>query len=602
MKFLRFLLQVSWQQMLLAGVTGLVSGCGNALLIFMINQSINQASPPNALLYFGALAALTLLTSIISQFFLIRLAQNAIYQLRLRLSQNILHSPLTHLEKLGTNRLLATLTEDVRFLSKAVAVVPVLCIDMATIVGTVIYLAWLSGGIFVITCVITALSMLFVQTQVRKAQQLFAVAREEEDQLFKHFQAIVSGIKEFKLHRRRQEDFLDTELRETAETLKQKNSKAMERFAAANVLGQLTQFVQLGFILFFLANFWHISVPLLASYILATTYLALPMQNLLSRMPDLIQGNVALKKIEQMNLALAQQSEVLAEEQAIVRPQVELSLNQVTYAYESEGGMMPPPHPMGDFPPHPEVHFAEQGRPPGHPLERGLPPHPHPRPGERMPMHGHGHGPKGFPPHPPDQGFRLGPISLSFQPGKITFLVGGNGSGKSTLAKLITGLYSPQSGTITLNGTLITEENRDWYREHFSAIFSDFFLFERCLGLDSADLDEEATAYLKHLQLDHKVQVKNGVFSTTQLSQGQRKRLALLIAYLEDRPVYVFDEWAADQEPQFRELFYRQILPSLKQRRKTVLVITHDDRYFHLADQLIKLDYGQVEGKLAERF
>lgn len=592
MKFLRFLLQVSWQQMLLAGATGLVSGCGNALLIFMINQSINQSSPPNALLYFGALAILTLLTSILSQFFLIRLAQNAIYQLRLRLSKNILNAPLTHLEKLGTSRLLATLTEDVRFLSKAVAVVPVLCIDLATIVGTVIYLAWLSGGIFVITCTITALSILFVQTQVRKAQQLFALAREEEDQLFKHFQAIVSGMKEFKLHRLRQEDFLDTELRETAETLKQKNSKAMERFAAANVLGQLTQFVQLGFILFFLANFWQISVPLLASYILATTYLALPMQNLLSRMPDLIQGNVALKKIEQMNLALAQQTEVLSTERAIVSPQVELSLNQVTYAYENEGGMLPPPHAMEA--PHPREHFAGHGHPP----ERGLPPHPRPHRGGAS-LHEHG---RGFPPRLSERGFQLGPVSLSFQPGKITFLVGGNGSGKSTLAKLITGLYSPQSGTITLNGTLITEENREWYRQHFSAIFSDFFLFDRCLGMDNADLDHEATMYLKHLQLDHKVQVKNGVFSTTQLSQGQRKRLALLIAYLEDRPVYVFDEWAADQEPQFREFFYREILPSLKQRRKTVLVITHDDRYFHMADQLIKLDYGQIESKLAERF
>ncbi len=594
MKFLRFLLQVSWQQMLLAGIAGLISGCGNAFLIYLINQAINQASPPNALFSFGALATLTLLTSILSQFFLIRLAQNAIYQLRLRLSQNILHSPLTHLEKLGTNRLLATLTEDVRFLSKAVAVVPVLCIDLATIVGTVIYLAWLSGGIFVITCTITALSILFVQTQVRTAQQLFALAREEEDQLFKHFQAIVSGIKELKLHRLRQEDFLDTELRETAETLKQKNTRAMERFAAANVLGQLTQFLLLGFILFFLANFWHISVPLLASYILATTYLALPMQNLLSRMPDLIQGNVALKKIEQMNLALAQQSEVLPEVREMVSPQVELSLNQVTYAYESEGGMLPPPHAMGDFPPHPRGHFAGQGHPP----ERSLPPHPHPRPHHGARMHEND---RGFPPRPPERGFQLGPISLSFQPGKITFLVGGNGSGKSTLAKLITGLYSPQSGTITLNGTLITEENREWYRQHFSAIFSDFFLFDRCLGMGNADLDQEATTYLKHLQLDHKVQVKNGVFSTTQLSQGQRKRLALLIAYLEDRPVYVFDEWAADQEPLFREFFYREILPSLKQRRKTVLVITHDDRYFHMADQLIKLDYGQIEGKLAQR-
>jgi putative ATP-binding cassette transporter len=115
------------------------------------------------------------------------------------------------------------------------------------------------------------------------------------------------------------------------------------------------------------------------------------------------------------------------------------------------------------------------------------------------------------------------------------------------------------------------------------------------LGFNHIDLDQEVQRYLKQLQLDKKVQVKDGVLSTTRLSQGQRKRLALLTAYLEDRPIYLFDEWASDQEPLFRDLFYKEILVKLKERGKTILVITHDDRYFHLADHIIKLDYGKVE-------
>lgn len=101
-------------------------------------------------------------------------------------------------------------------------------------------------------------------------------------------------------------------------------------------------------------------------------------------------------------------------------------------------------------------------------------------------------------------------------------------------------------------------------------------------------------SYLERLQLDHKVQVKDGTLSTIELSQGQRKRLALLTACLEDRSIYLFDEWAADQDPYFREIFYQQILRELKQRGKTVLVISHDDRYFHLGARLIKLDYGNI--------
>jgi putative pyoverdin transport system ATP-binding/permease protein len=194
-----------------------------------------------------------------------------------------------------------------------------------------------------------------------------------------------------------------------------------------------------------------------------------------------------------------------------------------------------------------------------------------------------------------DKSFILGPIDLTIYPQEIIFIVGGNGSGKSTLAKLITGLYIPEDGAIFWDGELVNEQNREWYRQHFSVVFSDFYLFDELLGAENTDLDNQARSYLQQLQLDHKVKVENGKLSTTALSQGQRKRLALLTAYLEDRPIYLFDEWAADQDPIFKELFYTQLLPELKNKGKTVLAISHDDRYFHLADRIVKLDYGKIE-------
>ncbi|WP_437299542.1 cyclic peptide export ABC transporter [Sorangium sp. So ce426] len=193
-----------------------------------------------------------------------------------------------------------------------------------------------------------------------------------------------------------------------------------------------------------------------------------------------------------------------------------------------------------------------------------------------------------------DRSFLLGPIDIELRPGEIVFLIGGNGSGKTTLAKLLVGLYAPEGGEILLNGEPVTEETRDAYRQHFSAVFSDFYLFESLIGLERAQLDERARALLVELELDHKVKVVDGVVSTTKLSQGQRKRLALLISYLEDRPFYVFDEWAADQDPAYKEVFYKRLLPELKARGKTVIAITHDDRYFHLADRCIKLEFGRL--------
>jgi putative ATP-binding cassette transporter len=125
-------------------------------------------------------------------------------------------------------------------------------------------------------------------------------------------------------------------------------------------------------------------------------------------------------------------------------------------------------------------------------------------------------------------------------------------------------------------------------------VFTDFHLFEDYLGFRRPGIDDQVRRYLDQMQIAHKVSVQDGRLSTIALSQGQRKRLTLVTALLEDRPVYVFDEWAADQEPQFRELFYRNILADLKRAGKTVVVITHDDRYFDVADQLVKLDFGHL--------
>jgi putative ATP-binding cassette transporter len=191
--------------------------------------------------------------------------------------------------------------------------------------------------------------------------------------------------------------------------------------------------------------------------------------------------------------------------------------------------------------------------------------------------------------------FVLGPIELELRPGELVFLVGANGSGKTTLAKLIVGLYEPEAGAILYNDQPIDTSNRHAYRESFSAIFSDFHLFEALLGIDAGDVDARANQLLAALGLGHKLTVRDGRLSSTRLSSGQRRRLALLVAYLEDRPVLVFDEWAADQDPTYKQIFYTEVLPALRARGKAVLVISHDDRFFHLADRCLKLEAGRLQ-------
>jgi len=187
--------------------------------------------------------------------------------------------------------------------------------------------------------------------------------------------------------------------------------------------------------------------------------------------------------------------------------------------------------------------------------------------------------------------FKIGPINYSFNSGEIVFITGGNGSGKSTLAKIVTGLYEAQTGEVLLNGQSI--ETRD-LEQKYAAIFADFHLFDKLYGIDYASKKEVFQKYIEIMQLDSKIEVENGIFNTTNLSTGQKKRLALAISYLEDRPMYLFDEWAADQDPEFREFFYRELLPELKKKGKCIVAITHDDRYFDVADKLIKMEWGKI--------
>ncbi|MEM9719524.1 MAG: cyclic peptide export ABC transporter [Bacteroidota bacterium] len=191
-----------------------------------------------------------------------------------------------------------------------------------------------------------------------------------------------------------------------------------------------------------------------------------------------------------------------------------------------------------------------------------------------------------------DKGFAVGPIDFEVRRGEIIFLIGGNGSGKTTFAKLIMGLYRPQEGEIKINGERV---KYSLLGEYFSVIFSPPYLFEKLYDIDLEEKKDQLCKYLSLLELDKKVTIHNGRFSTIDLSSGQRKRLALLLCFLEDRPIYLFDEWAADQDPAYRRFFYQTLLPEMKNEGKIIIAITHDDSYFHIADRILKMEEGTLK-------
>lgn len=535
MKLIYLLLRSSWGMVAIAIGTGFLSGGSSAALIALISTA-SAGSNKTSLTYiiwgFLGLVIVALITSITSQVMLVRLSQDAVSQLRMRLSRQILTSELTHLEQLGNPRLLAILTEDVQTVANAVYVIPFLCIDLAIVLGCLVYITWLSWLVLLILCGLIVVGIGSCQWLISKGEKLLALARDDQDVLFKHFQTVTAGVKELKLNYQRRQVFLERNLQPTVARFRRHNVDGLTLFAATTSWGRLIFFFAMGFLLFALPKLLTINPQTISGYILTFTYLMLPMDNIITDIPQISKANIALQKIESLGLSLGSRAEVSTVPPPLNTSWQILDFQGVTHTYHREQE---------------------------------------------------------------DQGFILGPIDLRLHPQELIFIVGGNGSGKSTLAKLITGLYIPESGRIVFDEELITDENREWYRQHFAVVFSDFYLFDELLGIGNSDLDSLAESYLKQLQLDHKVKIDHGRLSTTALSQGQRKRLALLTAYLEDRPIYLFDEWASDQDPLFKDFFYTQLLPQLRNKGKTVLVISHDDRYFHLADRIVKLDYGKID-------
>lgn len=517
-------------------LVGIISGASNAALLAMIGRMLSGVASMSTgfIVIFFVLCITLPVARFASEAMLINLSSKAMLALRMRLSRQILSAPLRRLEELGPHRLLATLTEDVPAIGNSLVNIPIVTMHISIVLGCLIYLGWLSWMLLLGLIGFMIVGTLSYQAPLRRGTRRYRIVREEWDRLFKHFQALTSGVKELKLHHDRREAFVTQALYPTAAALRKHAMIGHLTFVGANSWGTSLFFILIGLILFTTQSWSGINAQTLIGYTLGILYMMTPMQIIMTSIPTFATASVSMRKVEELGLTLNESdaSDEISRQVKAGSSFKSLELVGVTHTYHREG-------------------------------EAG--------------------------------GFLLGPIDLTLEPGELLFITGGNGSGKTTLAKLLLSLYIPEDGQIYLDGKAVTDETREQYRQLFSVVFSDFYLFESLFGLDSVQLDANAKKYLEQLQLDHKVKVEDGALSTIDLSQGQRKRLALLTAYLEDRPIYLFDEWAADQDPLFKEIFYHQLLPELKAKKKALIVISHDDRYYHVADRVIKLDYGKLQ-------
>jgi putative pyoverdin transport system ATP-binding/permease protein len=537
MKSLALLFRTSPTSIILVTLCGLLSGASSAGLIALINQALASqfAVGPRMAFGFAGLAVLTLLLRFGTQALINRLNGDALFEMRMKLCRQIVATPLRRLEEHGIPNVMAVLTEDLFVIGTTLGMLPRFLSNIAIALSCFVYLAWLSWPMLLGLLGIIALSAGGFRLLSRGASRDIQRQREHQGALYGQLRGLTEGIKELKLHHDRRSAFLTEEIESTSWLVRTLQIRIGDVFAVTGSLGMLLSFAFLGTLIFVLPGLGWVEAPALVGYCIAALYLQQPLQAIMEALPILSRGDISLMKIQELGLTL-DASITTAKEAPEARPLMRDSFQTVELVGVTH------------------TYYREQS----------------------------------------DGHFIVGPIHLRLNPGELIFLVGGNGSGKTTLAKLLTGLYQPEGGQILVDGQPVTAQTQESYRQLFSAVFSDFYLFERLLGLSGEQTTPQVQNYLSLLQLSRKVRVEAGVLSTTELSQGQRKRLALLTAYLEDRPIYLFDEWAADQDPAFKDVFYMKLLPELKRKGKAVIVISHDDKYFHVADRILRLDAGQL--------
>ncbi len=516
----------------------LINGVASALIIFTINESFNRNMEYSRelLVYFVFALSFFVYTIKLLQGRMIIITNELAYEKRMQIIEKVMSSSYQSIERIGRNRIFSGLNNDCAALVKVPEIIILFISNLLTLLFCLSYLLTKSLWTFVASLGIILLNGVISIITSSIAARYWEKNRDIQDTFFGQMQDLVDGFKELVLNKLRRLAFW-MDMKKYSRMSTELNKTASVKFLNFSLYNVLMYNIVFGVVVFVFPLFiFNLNVNQLRENLFIVFYMIGPFGALAGAVPQLTQLNVNVKRINKLISDLDEASagnEKIEEEFHITYPDnISIKFENVMYKYITED---------------PDSKKAESE-------------------------------------------FTLGPITTELKSGEITFITGGNGSGKSTLGKLITGLYTPQEGRVLINGKTadVREQN-----ELFSTIYSDFNLFKKLYGIDYHLKKDITMEYLDMMKIKDKIEINDaGEFKSIDLSTGQRKRLAFVVSCLEDKPMVLFDEWAAEQDPEFRRYFYDELLPMLKQQGKGIIVITHDDRYFDRADKVIKMERG----------
>lgn len=520
-------------------VLSILNGVASALIIFTINESFNRSLQYTKELLFYFICALIYLvyTKKLMEGRLIVIVNEIIYQKRTDLIAKISNSRYQTIENIGNERIYSALNNDIEQISRVPDMLVSFASNLLTLIFCLVFLYLKNKVAFIVSFFVIVLNGLIGYLTGKKASKYWEKNRTIQDTYFKQLADLVYGFKELKLNARRKSEFLLDIKRYSRSSSELKKTSSI-KFLNYDIYNILMYNVIFGVVVFFFPLIIpDINVNDLRENLFLVFYLIGPFLSISGFIGSIFEIQVHLNRVVQIKKELDEGQAKKVEPRTSLGIESSepmcIKLNSVTYQYISQ-----------------EENDANV-----------------------------------------ENIFELGPLNFEFQKGKVVFITGGNGSGKSTLGKLLTGLYSPMNGSIQINGKDALPEELN---ELFSAVYSDFHLFEKLYGVDVKGRKEEIDKLIEMMGLGDVISYsQNGKIKSTKLSTGQKKRLAFVVSCLDDKPMVLFDEWAAEQDPVFRKYFYKELIPMLAALSKGVVVITHDDRYFDCADVLLKLERGK---------
>jgi cyclic peptide transporter len=399
-----------------------------------------------------------------------------------------------------------------------------------------IYLLSISGRLFLITFLMAAIGVTVYRVGTVRNRSKFVRARMLENSFMESFNSMLQGFREIYIEPRKGKYVLENKISPVAREAFRNSVSAYTGYLNNQITSQVLYYVLISSVLLIFSVYLKIKPADTVSYLFTLLYLLSSIETIMILLPALTRSRIAAEHL------LTLQDELKEENITIVIPSRYVKKEDFQRMTVSQ------------------LEFAYDKN---------------------------------------EEGFSIGPVSLDIRKGEVVFIYGGNGSGKTTLVYAILGICFPTAGQVRLNDVLVDKDSYADYRTLFAVVFNDFYLFKEVIGVETVDMDKWSY-YLRLFELEGKVTLEGRTLSTTNLSAGQRKRLALITALLEDKPVLILDEWAADQDPYFRKKFYREIIPLLKTEGFTILAITHDDKYYDCADKLFRMDYGKLIAEHAE--